>query len=141
MLRILALLLTAALFLAACGGDDEDTASPPPAATSAATEDSAASPGTAASTVAVAADPGGKEAYTETALSAKAGAVEIAFTNDAKLPHDVVIERDGDEVGRTDIISESTAKTTVELEAGEYTFYCSVGDHRDKGMEGTLTVE
>ena len=23
---------------------------------------------------------------------------------------------------------------------GEYAFYCSIGDHRDRGMEGTLTV-
>ena len=30
---------------------------------------------------------------------------------------------------------------SVDLEAGEYTYYCPVGSHRQQGMEGTLTVQ
>lgn len=29
----------------------------------------------------------------------------------------------------------------VPMEKGEYTFYCTVGNHREAGMEGTLIVE
>ncbi len=29
----------------------------------------------------------------------------------------------------------------VPLEAGEYEFYCTIGSHRQLGMEGRLTVE
>ena len=39
------------------------------------------------------------------------------------------------------MISEDTATAVGELEAGDYTFYCSVDGHRDAGMEGTLTVK
>ncbi|HSE81562.1 MAG TPA: cupredoxin domain-containing protein [Gaiellaceae bacterium] len=33
-----------------------------------------------------------------------------------------------------------SADLTVDLEDGEYEVYCPVGDHRDRGMEGTIAV-
>ena len=35
----------------------------------------------------------------------------------------------------------ATTSLTVELEDGTYEIWCPVGDHRGRGMEGTLTVE
>ena len=39
------------------------------------------------------------------------------------------------------MITGSSTTLDAELEAGEYTFYCSVDAHREAGMEGPLTVE
>ena len=41
----------------------------------------------------------------------------------------------------TETITGSSTEATLELDTpGTYTFYCSVGNHRAAGMEGTLTV-
>ena len=74
--------------------------------------------------------------------TAPAGDVTIEFDNPAPLGHDVVVEdADGNELARTEVISEDSATATGTFEAGDYIFYCSVSNHHDAGMEGTLTVE
>jgi len=137
---LVAAMVLAAGGLAACGDDDEDsTASPPPPA-AAQTETTGAARG-GGETVQVAADPGGELAFEQDSLTAPAGSVTFAFTNEANVPHDFKIEQDGEDVGGTEIVTAGEAEATVDLEAGEYTFYCSVGNHREEGMEGELTVE
>lgn len=133
-LALLAVLALAAFGIAACGGDDDDgTTSAETSATETTTPDES---------VAISADPSGQLAFTETEVSSPAGNVTIDFENPAPLSHDVVVEdADGNELARTDVISESSATATAELEPGTYTFYCSVDGHRDAGMEGTLTVK
>ena len=140
---LVAAMALAAGGLAACGEDDEDTGAspPPPAATQTETTSVAGGSGGGVETVAVAADPGGEIAFEQDSLTAPAGSVTFAFTNEANIPHDFKIEQDGEDVGGTEVVTGDTAEATVELEAGEYTFYCSVGDHREEGMEGKLTVE
>jgi uncharacterized cupredoxin-like copper-binding protein len=131
----LAVIALAAFAFGGCGDDEEEPAATP-APTAEATEEGAGG----GETVDVAADPGGALAFEQKTLQAPAGAVSFQFENPASVPHDFCIERDGQEVGCSDEISESSTTLDVDLEAGEYPFYCSVPGHRAAGMEGTLTV-
>ncbi|MGH2993657.1 MAG: plastocyanin/azurin family copper-binding protein [Solirubrobacterales bacterium] len=83
----------------------------------------------------------GTLAFDIDALDAEAGEVAIGFDNPASIEHDVAIEGGGEEIAKSDLVSEDTTEVSAELEPGEYTFYCSVPGHREGGMEGTLTVE
>ena len=128
----LMLVLTAfVLALSACGGGSSSSSTTP-----ATTGGGAAGGG---STVKISADPSGALKYEQTDVSATAGSITIDFTNMSSLPHDVTIEGNGAS-GATDQITDSTTSTTVDLEPGTYTFFCSVDGHRAAGMEGTLTV-
>lgn len=133
-------LLLAAIALVACGGDDDDNGG---AATETTTE--ASSGGGAAgggTTLKLSADPSGALAYDTDALNAKAGNVTIDFTNPAAVSHDVAVEQDGNELGKSDLVAEdSTTLQLTDLQPGEYTFFCTVPGHREGGMEGTLTVK
>ena len=136
-LAAVAVLGLAALALAACGGSDDSSST---AAETSATETSTSAGG--GETVTFEADPSGQLAYVETAVTAKAGNDTIEFDNPSSTGHDVVIEDEsGGEVAKTDVITDSTTTTTADLQAGTYTFYCSVPGHREAGMEGTLTVK
>jgi len=90
--------------------------------------------------VALAADPE-QLAYDTDQLTAAAGQVTIAFDNPSQIPHNVVVEDDGGVIGGIPQISAQAADLELDLEAGEYTFFCSVLGHREAGMEGSLTVE
>ena len=129
----LAITAIAPFGLVACGDEEEDSSSG-----SDTSETSSAGGG---STVAISAVPDGSFAYEQDSAEAEAGSVTIEFDNPAVLGHDVQVEGDDGDLGGTDVISEDTTTATVELEAGDYTFYCSVSGHREGGMEGDLTVE
>lgn len=140
-------LLLAAVALVACGGGDdttgEATSEAPPAQENGGKEKEAEG-GTAGSAKAldIEADPSGGLAYTTDEATAKAGKVAVNFTNSSPVPHDVRIEDSGGEdIGGSEVISESSETASVELKPGEYKFFCSVPGHRQGGMEGTLTVE
>lgn len=63
--------------------------------------------------------------------------VEVVFAENSGV-HTFVI----DELGVNVPISAGDSTTfTADLEPGTYAFYCSVGNHRALGMEGTLIVE
>jgi len=135
MTRILATLATVLLLaLAGCGGDDE------PSGGGGSTSGSGSSGGGGGQQLALAAPADGSLKFDKGELDAKAGTVTINFDNPSTAPHAVEIEGGGvDE--QSDTVTEAKTSVTADLQAGEYTFFCPVGDHREQGMEGTLTVK
>ena len=127
--RTLALCLALAalvLALAACGGGDDEEPSGNGGGDGAALE--------------LVAGPGSELKFDQTSLEVAAGEVTITMTNDGDLPHNVAIKGNGvDEKGEI-VQNGGTSTVTATLEAGEYTFYCSVPGHEAGGMTGTLTV-
>jgi plastocyanin len=77
--------------------------------------------------------------FDPTELTASAGEIAIELVAEPSVEHNVVIEETGDTVV-VEAAAGQTAVGTIELEAGTYTFYCSIPGHRQAGMEGTLTV-
>jgi plastocyanin len=70
-----------------------------------------------------------------------AGTYTFELTNDGSMPHNFRVERDGQDIGGTDVIQPGqTATVEITLEAGDYVFYCGVGQHRANGMEVPVTV-
>jgi plastocyanin len=139
-LASLAIAALAVFALAACGGDDDDdggdTAATAPATTA------TTGGGGGGSTVAISTPPGSDLAFEQKDASATAGPVTIDFDNQQPIPHDVKVEDSGgQELGGTELVSSGTASSTVDLQPGTYTFFCSVPGHREAGMEGTLTVK
>jgi plastocyanin len=129
-LAVVALAAAVLLLAAGCGGgDDDDNGS------------GGGGGGGGGGTINVSADPSGALKYEQTTLTAPAGSDTIQFTNDSTVPHDVAIKKDSDEIGKTDTITASSTSTTVDLDPGTYTFYCTVPGHEQAGMSGTLTVK
>jgi plastocyanin len=133
-LLFLIVLSALALGLAACGGGNEA------ATTGGGATTAGGAGGGGGETLQLAADPSGALKFDKTSLEATAGSVTIDFTNDSSLPHDVKLEGPGVDGEGTDTITGSSTSVTLDLEAGEYTFYCSVDGHRAAGMEGKLVV-
>ena len=92
-------------------------------------------------TLDIPAEPSGATLYTFGSAEAPPGALTITSVNESDVPHNIALEGGGvDEVGEV-VTGGDTSTVEVEVEAGEYTFYCSVQGHRENGMEGKLTVE
>jgi uncharacterized cupredoxin-like copper-binding protein len=126
-------LFLAALALMACGGDDDEPA----------TDTAPADVNPATESLEVSALPDGSLAFEEESLETEAGSVTVSFTNPAPIAHDFCVEDSGgEELGCTEIVADGdTSTTTLDLEPGDFTFFCSVAGHREGGMEGPLTVE
>jgi len=92
-------------------------------------------------TLDIPADPSGALAYTFGSAEAPAGRLTIASENESSVDHNIAVEGAGiDERGPV-VNNGGVSRIEVDLEPGEYTFYCSVPGHREGGMEGPLRVE
>ena len=65
-----------------------------------------------------------------------------AMTNDGQAPHAIEIEGPSGEAESEVVNGGETASVTADLsKPGKYTMYCPVGNHRQMGMEGEVTVQ
>src|SRR5919106_1426890 len=65
----------------------------------------------------------GALSFDKTELTAPAGSVTIQYDNPSSVPHAVEVEGNGVEE-ETETITQGNAELTVDLEPGEYVFYC-----------------
>ena len=131
-------IILATAVLAGCGGDDDDDGGQP-ASTPAATQEPS-SGGGGGKTVKVSSPADGSLKFDQSELTAKAGTVTFTFNNPSQVPHAFEVEGNGVEK-ETDVVTQGEASVTVDLKPGTYEYYCPVGQHRQAGMEGTLTVK
>ncbi len=122
--RALCVAALAALPLAACGDDDD------PAANGGGGGEPAGDAIEVTGTNALDFDP--------SEVTAPAGAINFVLINAGSQAHTLVVEGHENEmkltVGNVD-------EGSIELEAGEYVYYCDLPGGGGGGMEGTLTVE
>jgi plastocyanin len=77
--------------------------------------------------------------FLDTPERLSAGAITFALVNADRAPHDLTFEAPIGTV--VEARGGSDALGSVTLDPGSYVVYCSVGDHRDAGMEFQLTVD
>ena len=120
-------MLACASLLAGCGGDkDEDAAGP---------------------TVTTPVEKGLSVVASEYAYKPKnvvvtgAGELKITLDNRGSLAHNLKLERDGRDLGGSPTFPGGEARSgTVSVTAGSYRMVCTVGNHEQLGMKGTLEV-
>jgi plastocyanin len=67
--------------------------------------------------------------------------VRFVLRNNGSLAHDLHVRRGGADLGGTAIFGPGkTESGQASLKPGRYEFVCTVGDHANLGMRGTLTV-
>jgi len=75
------------------------------------------------------------------AIDADAGINTIKLVGDGGL-HTLVFDDDKVPGFQLEVVGDGdTSAKKVDLKPGKYTFYCDIQNHRQQGMEGTLTVK
>jgi uncharacterized cupredoxin-like copper-binding protein len=71
----------------------------------------------------------------------KPGEVLFRVSNEGQAPHALEVEGPEGEVETEQLSPGDSAELTANLsKPGKYVWYCPVGDHKDRGMAGTITV-
>ena len=74
------------------------------------------------------------------ASKAEAGAITFVVQNNGSTQHDFAIRGNGVEKKTATIKPGETARLTVDVEPGNYTYICTIPGHEQLGMNGTFTV-
>ncbi|HWC25359.1 MAG TPA: cupredoxin domain-containing protein [Solirubrobacteraceae bacterium] len=119
-LALAALTVIAALGVAGCGGDGDDGGEAGGVKRLEATE----------------------FAFSPAQVTVAPGEHEFRIVNRGDAEHALEIHTPGGEVETDRVAPGESATVTANLsEPGTYELYCPVGNHRERGMEGTVTVE
>lgn len=92
-------------------------------------------------TLEIPAAPSGALYFVFADATAPAGALTIQSPNESSVDHNIALEGGGVNEEGPVVKNGDVSEIEVDVEPGEYTFFCSVQGHREGGMEGTLTVE
>lgn len=70
-----------------------------------------------------------------------AGTLTLTLRIEGSVAHNLKLFRGGEEIGGTPtLIAGRSESTRLNLEHGGYRMVCTVGDHEERGMTGTLRV-
>jgi plastocyanin len=114
-----------ALLVAGCGGDDEPGR----------TVTAPASGGVRVVAKEYSFDP-------STIVMRGSGTLRVKLVNEGSLAHNLRLMKDGEELGGTPSFPAGESRSArLRVERGSYEYICTVGDHAELGMKGTLKVD
>jgi plastocyanin len=70
------------------------------------------------------------------------GTLSVRLVNEGSLAHNLRLMKDGEELGGTPSFPAGESRSArLPVVRGSYEFICTVGDHAELGMRGTLKVD